>query len=127
MLSRVGAGDWREQWDIEAQQELEGFRDLPAERLLESIEAQKFGEYSTIWTAIAERATLPQAGWRLCSFLESDADYHQRYHCARALLRLLDDTRWQPVELSAEWGRSKHLADMRRALEQRIGPRPAAT
>jgi hypothetical protein len=123
----MGAENWRDRWDAEAQHELERCRDLPVARLLELVQARQFGEYYTIWTAIAERATLPDAGWRLFSLLESDADYHQRYHCARALLRLLDETRWQPVELSAEWGRSKHLDDLCQMLERRIGPRPEGT
>src|SRR5262245_31038710 len=114
---------WRDAWDRDAERERAAMRGLPVDTLLRRVTTGQFGDYHTIWPAIAERATLPEAGWLLLSVLESGADYTSRYHCAAALLALLHDETWQPVELAAEWGRSKNLPDVRRALEARIGPR----
>jgi hypothetical protein len=86
------------------------------------IAAHRFGEYHTIWRVLAERATLEQAGWLLFSILESDVDYLHRYNGAAALLQMLDDKTWQPVELSADWGRARTLPQLKRLLEQRVGP-----
>jgi hypothetical protein len=94
--------DWREQWEDASGSELEELRALPLDELQHRIAKRRLGSYYVIWDAIAARRDLAAVGWRLFDFLESSADYLNRYHCARVLLALLDCRDFEPADLSAE-------------------------
>lgn len=117
------SNDWRETWDEHADHERDTIDTIPINDLIARVKSGQFGDYYTIWSAIAERAALPEVGWMLFSVLESSAMYLHRYHCAAVLLRLLGERHLQAVDLSAEWGRVKNLGPLASVLEQRIGPR----
>ena len=114
---------WRELWDEHADAERQSQDRRPVSKLLEAVRRCKFGDYYTLWLAIAAKATLAEAGWTLLAVLESDVDYLHRYHCAAALLQLIGDLKFEPVELSAaRFPLAENLAQVRRVLETRLGP-----
>jgi hypothetical protein len=116
---------WRDLWDEHADAERQAQDPLPVGKLLEAVRRRKFGDYYTLWYAIAAKATLVEAGWILLDVLESDIDYLHRYHCAAALLQLIGDLKFEPVELSAtHFPLAGNLAQVRRVLEVRLGPPP---
>src|SRR5438445_10660385 len=117
------SNDWRATWDQHADHARDTLHDLPISELIARVKSGQWGDYYTIWSAIASRAQLSEVGWLLFSVLESSAAYLHRYHCATALLRLLGETRLQAVDVSAEWGRVKNLGPLAHVLEHRMGPR----
>lgn len=95
---------------------------MPLPELLEEACRGRFGAYYTIWSVIARKAAVEEAGSVLLGVLESDADYLHRYHAADALLKLLGYDGLQPVDLSADHAmRDENIASVRRELEERIG------
>jgi hypothetical protein len=116
--------NWQEAWEAHARGELDGLRARPVPELLSLVRAGRFGGYFVLWDAIAERATLAEAGWPLFAALMSNADYLDRYHCADALLKLLGTRIWEPVLLTAGDGEARQvrLAQLRAELEHRVGP-----
>lgn len=114
--------NWQEAWEAHARGELDSLRVRPVTELLDLVRAGRFGGYFVLWDAIAERATLAEAGWQLFAVLLSDADYLDRYHCAAALLKLLGSDTWEPVQLTAgqEEARRARLAQLQAELEHRI-------
>lgn len=125
----MGTKHWHDLWEEHADAERQSQDRRPVSSLLEAVRQRKFGDYYTLWYAIAAKATLVEAGWTLFAVLESpDIDYLHRYHCAAALLQLIGDLRFEQVELSAaRFPLAENLAEVRRVLEARIGPRPAAS
>jgi len=117
------ANDWRATWDQHADHERDTLHDLPLRELIARVQSGQFGDYDTIWSAIVDRAQLPEVGWTLFAVLESSVAYLHRYHCATVLLRLLGETRLQAVDVATEWGRVKNLGSLAHVLVQRIGPR----
>lgn len=116
--------NWQDAWEAQARGELDALRARPVAELLGLVRAGRFGGYYVLWDAIAERATLAEAGWALFAVLETDADSLDRYHCADALLRLLGGEAWEPAQLTAgdEQARQAQLAQLRAELERRVGP-----
>lgn len=116
--------NWQEAWEAHARRELDDLRARPVPELLRLVRAGRFGGYFVLWDAIAERATLAEAGWPLFAVLVSNADYLDRYHCASALIKLLGTRDWGPVQLTAgeEEERQAHLIQLRTELEHRVGP-----
>jgi hypothetical protein len=95
---------------------------VPVSKLIQDIRAGRVGRYHSIWYSVAKRSSLADAGWTLFNVLESRAPYLVRYHCAVALLKLLDDINLQPVELSASrFPLNENLARAGHALEMAIG------
>lgn len=115
---------WKDIWEQHAQAERETMDRQPLADLLDDARRGRWGNYYNLWDAIADRATLQQAGWILMDVLESAEDYLIRYHCAAALIKLMSRTDVEPVELSADWpSRPERLAHVKADLQQRA-PRP---
>ncbi len=115
-------GHWRDEWDCEATAESDRYDTRPLSHLLEDIEHGRYGEYHTIWYALAKRAGAHDAAWVLFRVLRSDAPYLARYHCAAALLQVLRTAAFQPVELSAErFPLEQNFAKVRALIEARVG------
>lgn len=53
---------WRDEWGDYAGTERQTYDRRPVNELLEAVQRGKFGEYHTIWYAIAAKATLAEAG-----------------------------------------------------------------
>ena len=93
----------------------------PIGELLEDARHGRWGSYYNLWDAIADRAMLEQAGWLLMDVLDSNADYLIRYHCAAALIKLMQLTDLEPVHLSADWPtRPGQLARVKTELQRRV-------
>jgi hypothetical protein len=117
---------WKEQWEDAATDERERLSTTEVEKLLRDVRAGNYGNYYMIWYAIADNATLEQAGWILYNVLTADIDYLYRYHAAAALIQLLGDTHFQAVDLSGNpINIQTHLPKVREMLVQRIGAPPA--
>lgn len=115
---------WKDIWEQQAQAERETMDRPPLADLLDDARRGRWGNYYNRWDAIADRATLQQAGWILMDVLESAEDYLIRDHCAAAPIKLMSRTDVEPVELSADWpSRPERLAHVKADLQQRA-PRP---
>ena len=118
---------WKEQYEDAAGDEKKRLSNTEVERLLENVRQGKFGDYHQIWYALAEHATLEQAGWTLYHVLASPIDYLHRYHAATALLKLLEksgvNSGFEPVQLSGNpiFIRD-NLPKVRELLVQKLGP-----
>jgi hypothetical protein len=111
-----------EQWDRAAEAEANRYDAMPVASLIRNIRAGRIGRYYTIWYSLAKRSSLTDAGWTLFNVLESRAPYLVRYHCAAALIMLLDGINAKPVELSASrFPLSENLARVAHAVEMEIG------
>jgi hypothetical protein len=118
---------WREEWDSHADDEAARYDKMAVADVIADIRRGRFGNYHTIWPAVARRATLAEVGWELLDVLESDAPYLARYHCAAALLQLLQSAEFEPIALSAKgFPLARNLNDVRARIEARIGPRSRA-
>jgi len=118
---------WKEQWEDGAGAELEDLHALPIEELRRRVAKRRFGDYYMIWDAIAAKRDLAAVGWQLVDFLKSSADYLHRYHCARALLALMDCKDFEAADLSAELRNpAKNLVIVETLLVSALGPRPSA-
>ncbi len=123
--------DWKDQYDDAATNEKKRLSHTDVEKLLEDVRKGKFGEYHTIWYAIADNATLEQAGWTLYTILTSKIEYLHRYHASAALISLLEksgvNTDFQPVQLSGNpiFIRD-NLPKVREMLAQKLGEPPAS-
>lgn len=115
--------DWRELWEQHADKEREYLDRLPVEALLENVNSGQYGDYYNIWRSIADRADIKIAGWLLFDSLKTELDYLHRYHCAEALLTLLQSNEYEPVELSSENHHYKeNIGKLSKLLEAKIGP-----
>jgi len=115
---------WRDEWESHADAEAAKYEQAPVALLLSDIRHARFGDYYTLWSAVARRASLAEAGWLLLDVLRSDAPYLTRYHCADALLKLLRCDEFEAVALSAErFPLARNLAQVRALVEAQIGAR----
>lgn len=115
---------WKDLWEQHAAAERAAYDQRPIGDLLQAARSGQVGSYHTLWDAIAARATLEQAGWTLLDVLASRADYLDRYHCAAALLKLLNMPDREPVDFSADWPQTPdRVAELKAALQHRV-PRP---
>ena len=113
---------WKEEYENASVRERNQFARLDVEALIQKVREGVFGDYFGIWYAIADNATLRQAGWTLYSILTSNVDYLYRYHAAAALIKLLRST-LEPVALSAKRPTLEaNLATVREELLRLIGP-----
>src|SRR5450631_32832 len=118
----MAAADSREQWDRAAEAEGNRYDAMPVAELIRNIRAGRIGRYYSIWYSLAKRGSLTDAGWTLFNVLESRAPYLARYHCAAALITLLEGVNVKPVELSASrFPLSENLARVGHAIEMEIG------
>ena len=114
--------DWRELWEEHAEADRAKIDSVPVEKLITDIKAGKYGEYYNIWYSIAGRADLQSAGWILFEVLNREIDYLYRYHCAAALLSLLQCNDFESAELSSEnHNYVENLDKLSVLLEQKIG------
>ncbi len=124
---------WKEQYEDAATIEKERYVKTSVEKLLQAIQKGQYGDYHQIWYALAETATLEQAGWTLYTVLASPIEYLHRYHATAALLKLLEksgvNSGFEPVQLSGNpiFIRD-NLPKVRDILVQKLGtpPPPAA-
>jgi hypothetical protein len=115
--------NWKNEWEAAAQKEREYFNQLAVTDLLEMLRRRQFGEYYSIWYSIAARSTLKEAAWALLEVLERRSiDYLYRYHCASALIQLMDTNRWQPTDISADEheGFAERLREFKREVMRQI-------
>jgi HEAT repeat protein len=116
---------WKERWEDDADGEYQQLRALPLDDLRRRLAKGKFGQHHMLWSAIAAKGDLEPVGWELFDFLKSSGDYLQRYHCARALLALLECKDLQPAELAVEHpDPSAKRARVEALLTNALGPRP---
>ncbi len=118
-----GTVHWKDRWDEYSKLEREEMESLPPERLLDNVSQGRYGRYYNIWYVIAERSTLEEAGWVLFQVLKkNDIDYLYRYHSAAALIELLGDNEFEPVDLSADHEKIRDNIDrLNIILVERIG------
>ncbi len=92
------------------------FDAMPVADVLAEAAAGRFGECHAIWKSIGARAT-PAANRQLLAFLDSDAEYLHRYHCAGALITI-NRLPFDPVELSGapKYPVAENLARVRSTL-----------
>ena len=113
---------WKDKWDEYSRLEREEMESRPLERLLEDVRQGRYGKYYNICYVIAERSSLEEAGWTLFQVLKKDIDYLYRYHCAAALIELLGDDEFKPVDLSADLEKIQDNIDrLKMILIERIG------
>jgi hypothetical protein len=116
--------DWREHWEEDARAEYDQFCELTLEVLLDRVRRKKLGSHHMIWDAIAAKGDLRAAAWPLFDFASSRAPYLDRYHCASALLTLLQSTKYQASDLAVEHLKpAAALADVSTIIKSRVGPR----
>lgn len=120
------AQDWKQTYEVAADAEAARYERLSLSELLSDIRRGKVGEYERpIWDAVARKGTAAEVGWVLYDVLMSDRPYLERYHCAAALLSVLQCTEFEPVALSANWPtRPDNLARLAQRVEQAAGPHP---
>ena len=114
--------DWHQQWERAARAEKESVDRQTVAELLDQIARGSYGRYYAIWRSIGARAELQTAGWPLMRVLKSNADFHNRYHCASALLRLMGESPAEAVHYSADIPtRQENLAALEETLTILIG------
>lgn len=115
--------DWRTQYELAAENEAARFASATDEQLLAAIREGKTGEYFTLWRLLGTRRATPKICWALYDVLLSDREYLDRYHCANALLQLLDCDEFTAVQLSAAWpDLPTNLVKLRGIIESAMGP-----
>jgi hypothetical protein len=113
---------WKTLWEEYAAAERKTFDSMPVETLLEMVAEGRYGNYYKVWYSIAGRAALEQAGIILMEILHRDIDYLYRYHCAAALLALMNEMDFQPADLSAGHSeQSSNLIEIQRRLDDLLG------
>lgn len=116
---------WQDRWEEAAVEERTRMEAAGPSELLANIRDGRFGDYFVIWRIVAEKSTLHVAGWTLYDVLAGSADYLCRYHCAAALLQMMGEDTYKPVDLSAGHpGRRDALAAVGLRLAELIGQCP---
>jgi hypothetical protein len=116
--------EFQERFEREGEAEYERYLALPAEALVEAVRAGRFGEYYSLWRAIAAKASVAEAGWPLYDVVAGDAPYLVRYHAAGALLSLLQSRGFVAADLAVESPRRRGWIDAVRAELEARSPRP---
>lgn len=117
--------NWTRQYEDAADAEYARCLARPVEGLLDDLRRGRTGDYFQIWRVLGERGSAAQVAWPLYDFLLSDRPYLDRYHCANALLRVLDCTAFEAVQLSANWStRPEALLQLRARVEAAAGAGP---
>ncbi len=115
--------DWRLEWEKAAKAEAKGYARQPVDALLEKVARGFYGQYYALWREIAARVELEEAGWLLMKVLRSNADYHNRYHCAAALLTLMGKSPVEAVQYSGDiTDLQSNLNTLENELQALIGP-----
>lgn len=115
--------DWRKQYEDAAEADAKRLASATDRQLLAAIRRRTTGDYYVIWYEVAKRPPTAETCWLLYEVLLSDRPYLDRYHCAAALLALLDCKKFEAVELSADWPVvPDNLAKLRGIVESEFGP-----
>lgn len=80
--------EFQESWEIEAGKESDSYMALSPADLSRKIHHGEYGQYFTIWRAVAAKCDLSAVEDKMLEILKSDLDYLIRYHCAEALISL---------------------------------------
>jgi len=116
---------WRDRWDEAAVEERLVMERTPVDDLLLQAASGRYGAYHQIWYVLARAAGLRRVARVFLRVLEDESDPLPRYHCAAALLELLEGSAITPAELSARpGGVGDSLTRLRGELEKRLGPAP---
>jgi hypothetical protein len=84
---------WRDRYEYEAQRQGEAYKGFDEQRLVERINKNLLDPYFAIWRAIGAKGTVENSAMALWRYLQrspGDAHMLNRYHCAAALLTILD-------------------------------------
>jgi hypothetical protein len=93
---------YQEHFERAAEAEGRRYDAMPVATIIAEIRAGRFGECYQIWYSLAKRAKPEETNDVLLSFLDSEAEYLHRYHCAAALIQINKLSAWEPHHLSAE-------------------------
>ena len=110
-------------WEEDARAERAAYDARSIDDLLEEIRRKNFGRYYTIWYSVAARSSLFDAGWQLFEVLEHQSyDQMYRYHCAAALIQLMQTNRWHPDDLTHNDDHQLRvrLRELRQEMTQRM-------
>jgi hypothetical protein len=110
---------FQQHFEQTAEAEANRFDSMPVAELIAEINASRFGRTYQIWYSLAKRASPDEVNALFLAFLDSNADYLQRYHCAAALIQVNQLAKWQPHELSA--APKFPVADNLKALKDELG------
>src|SRR2546425_284010 len=110
--SNMTYAEFQERWEIEAGKEYDHYMTLEASDLASRVQRRDFGQYFSIWRAVAAKCRLAEVQDAMLGVLRSDLDYLIRYHCAEALVSLSGgySDGFRAVELS---GREKYDVERR--------------
>ena len=115
---------WKTIWEDNADLERKLFDLMAVEKLLEMVKAGDYGSYYGIWSAIADRATLKQAGRILLDVLYEDDTYTLRANCAEALMRLMNEKDIRGVDLTADRpDQNEFLEKIEEKMKELLGSR----
>jgi hypothetical protein len=114
--------EFQERWEIEAGKEYDHYMTLEAGDLASHVQLGEFGQYFSIWRAVAARCRLADVQDAMMRILRSDMDYLIRYHCAEALISLSGaySNGFRAVQLSGreKYEVDRHLAEFALFLEK---------
>jgi hypothetical protein len=80
--------EFQERWEIEAGKESDSYMALSTADLTHRIQHGEYGQYFTIWPAVAAKCDLSAVVDKMLEILRSDLDYLIRYNCAEALISM---------------------------------------
>ncbi len=114
-------------YEDDADRELAQLSALPLSELRRRVRDKEFGMSKVIWSAIASKHhESPSVAWLLFDFVKSNAEYLDRYACARALLTLLGTNKYEAADLTiAHRNPAAALADIETMIVSKSGPRSA--
>lgn len=116
---------WRDRWEYEAKREAEEYAKQSEQQLLRQIQNGQLGNYYQIWHEIGKKGTLQNAAIVLLEFLQQypgDNNMHHRYHCAGALLKIINKRSIVPTDdlrKAIQWDHQGEEERQRRLLELR--------
>lgn len=109
---------FQEHFENAAEAEAAWFDAMSVSELVSDIRAGRFGDYYQIWYSLAKRAKPSEVNALLLSFLDSPAEYLQRYHCAAALILVNKLKGVEAHQLSA--GTKQSLAENLEKVRNRL-------
>ncbi len=115
--------DWRQQYEDAAEAQARRFARFSDAELLNAIRRNATGDYYVVWYELAKRKPSAEMCWLLYSVLRSDQPYLTKYHCATALLKLLQCQEFEEVDLSGDWPVvPDNLTKVHGIIEAKFGP-----
>lgn len=123
---------WRDRYAYEARREGEAMARLTEQEIVGRIQRDDLGRYFQIWRVIGRKGTVKNAAMVLWEFLQrspGEANMHQRYHCAAALLQILgmaDPASKSELRRQVQWDhqgeekRQQALVKLRSIIEDQL-------